>query len=701
VLVNGSGWLDSHRSEVEAAGMTREAVAVESRIEQVTVYARGARVRRAARVHAPSGGIVRVVGLPLALIDDSVRVEVDGAAVVTAVRAGVDVAAGEPAAESSEEVRAANRNVLLAEGEVERLARALEQLAGAPLIAEAPPNDPPAEWEAVVAARRELLALRTERERDLRDRHAAARRELAEARRAYEVAVERDARAGSAHAAKLHELRKHVELELASSSSTDVVVHVEYQVAAARWAPSYVARLDGARASWELRAVVAQHSGEDWDGVALRLSTAEPDRFAELPELPPQKIGRRQPEPARRGFRPPPVGADALYLDYARAFPAPAAPPIFTAASARAESAFQGRAPAAMPTDELVHEVWDDASSLHHDAEAAELDDVTATAVHAKTTTPLPGAGPMAAPPASPAPRRERSRAPKRAAHEPSEPPPRLDYGNLRMAPPSAHERGRLVPVSRDDPDERAANVATGESSLLQLLLPPGYFAEWSHAYDYAFDADGTVDVHADAKWHSIAVTARSGTVELRHVTVPREQADVFRIATLVNPFDGPLLPGPIDVYDRGQFLITSSVASTPPAASVELGLGVDRSVKVARNVEFREEAAGMLRGTLRLVHAITIELENLSARQVDVEVRERVPVVRDGDDDVEVMLGKTEPPWERFTPDPAAPRELQLRGGYRWRMAVAAGDKQLLRAGYEVKIAGKLEVVGGNRREP
>ena len=77
------------------------------------------------------------------------------------------------------------------------------------------------------------------------------------------------------------------------------------------------------------------------------------------------------------------------------------------------------------------------------------------------------------------------------------------------------------------------------------------------------------------------------------------------------------------------------------------------------------------------------------------------MPVTREGDDDIEVNLGKVDPQWERWTPDPEAPRAARLRGGYRWKVALAAKAKQLLRAGYEVKIAGKLELVGGNRREP
>jgi uncharacterized protein (TIGR02231 family) len=278
---------------------------------------------------------------------------------------------------------------------------------------------------------------------------------------------------------------------------------------------------------------------------------------------------------------------------------------------------------------------------------------------------------------------------------------PRLDYGNLVMAPASSPVRGTLGAAPQDrHASAIASELSTVLARLTTLALPPGCLADWTHTYDYAFVTDGTVDIAGDGGWHSIAVTTKPGTAKLTHVAVPREQPDVFRVAELVNPFPGPLLPGPIDIYDRGRFLITSELDYTPPGAPVEVGLGVDPTVKIARNTEYREETAGMLRGALRLHHAITIEIENLSARPIELEIRDRIPVTREGDDEVEVIIGKIEPAWERWTPDPGAPRDLRLRGGYRWKVAIPASTKRTLRAAYEVKMSGKLELIGGNRRE-
>ena len=710
-------------------------VVIASVLEAVTVYARGARVTRTALAPAPLPARVRLAALPISLIDGTVRVEVVGPAVATSVHVSIDAPATRPDAAASEEpddLRAMRRHRSLVEAERERLEAALEQLTSAPLVAADPSDGPPAAWDAVVSARIALTSVRAARELALRERLAAVRADAESATLALELLATRESRASSARGAKHHELYKAIDIELAFAAGRgDVQLRVEYQVRAARWAPSYVARLDEAGARVELRAVVAQRTGEDWLGVALVLSTAEPAQLAELPELAPQRIGRRQEPPARRGFRAAPSGADALYADYDRTRTRPLAAPAPAPVPMPMQQPMAHRTP-------LADQRWDDGSSH---AKARFVTPPTGVSMpQMMQYSPSPAS---AAAPVRPMASRGHAAAPKGAVigsygggsdDEPDTlemklslsgavggapgaasttpttpttpaapaPVPRLDYANLRMPPATAADRGRLGPAPGHllvAAGEIAARLETHE--ITALALPAGCADAWAHTYDYAFAADGRIDVASDAAWHSLAITAQPATVTLRHVAVPREQPDVFRVAQIANPFAGPLLAGPIDVYDRGRFLVTSELEATPPGGQVEIGLGVDAQVKIARNSEFREEAAGMLRGALRLVHAIAIDVENLSPRAIDLEVRERMPVAREGDDAIEVAPTRVEPAWERWTPDPGAPAEARLRGGYRWRVAVpASGGKVTLRAGYEVKIASKLELVGGNRRE-
>lgn len=77
-------------------------------------------------------------------------------------------------------------------------------------------------------------------------------------------------------------------VEIASDAAVNGILLVSYRVWQAGWEPIYDLRLDqGAepRLTIERHARVQQMTGEDWDGVALTLSTARPSERMDAPEL--------------------------------------------------------------------------------------------------------------------------------------------------------------------------------------------------------------------------------------------------------------------------------------------------------------------------------------------------------------------------------------------------------------------------------
>ena len=77
----------------------------------------------------------------------------------------------------------------------------------------------------------------------------------------------------------------------------------------------------------------------------------------------------------------------------------------------------------------------------------------------------------------------------------------------------------------------------------------------------------------------------------------------------------------------------------------------------------------------------------------------EPVPIPAPDTDEVEVAIDEVVPGWEPWRPEPA-PGHAALRGGHRWRLTLAPGERRSLRVAYAIKIASKHELVGGNRRE-
>ena len=292
-----------------------------SRIDSVTVYRQGALVCRTAIVLAaqPVPPQIKLVNLPLSLDDGSVRVRVEGEGsdlpVASDVRVALDLAVTEHDLPPPDD-----EALKLARRAVAEIAERLAQLRGQRRrcerlqVFERPANkrgQPP--LASPVRARLALLEFRAKAIAGLDQRIHDA---LAQERRAVQVKEDLEHRqraASKARQAKPHELRKAALIALRGhvTPTAPVRIVVEYMVPGARWAPSYAISLskDMTQASVSVRAVVAQSTGEDWHAAKLTLSTADIQRWTELPELQVLRIGRRQPPVQRRGWRAPPAGA--------------------------------------------------------------------------------------------------------------------------------------------------------------------------------------------------------------------------------------------------------------------------------------------------------------------------------------------------------------------------------------------------------
>jgi len=718
---------------------------IASRIDAVTVYRRGAVVTRTAALPAGAEARVRIGPLPLDLDDGSVRVGTEGALRATDVR--VTLFAPEPdetlPPARPEDLEAARQRVERLDdriGTVDRERARIERL-GVVSRPQAQAGEPPPASPA--EARIALISLRDAR---LREADARRRELLAERREAQQALAdlsERERRASSMRRTEPGELRKAVEVTLHGDPAEGDALSLEYRVDAARWAPSYALRLDGPmrEGDLEVRAVVAQKTGEDWDGAELTLSTATLQGWAEIPELPSLRIGRQQPRAPKSGWRPAPVGTDALFDDFDRerdqldatvavaaarepqpvpkgGRAAPPAPPVPTAPSPMTMSGAMPAQAMPMPSAPPPQAKRKRAPARPAAPAEKELDELAALDVPMAAPASRSGGigaafGAMGAALASEGGGGTPPRSEVLAMEEPSPGAldrAMLDYGRLRMPGPLAPARGRLVLRSRralyvEQLEEIAlevnltaalAQVSARAEAVHDASLPPGFAPPAPSGFDYAYRAAGRLDVPSDGVFHGVTLRRERGEARPRFVVVPRESRDAFRYVELDNPLDAPLLEGPIDVFVGGDFLLTSTVDEVPRGGVLRLGLGVEQRLKVSRNSRFSEKTAGLMGGRLDLLHSIEIELENLLGRDTPVEVRERVPVTRDEDRDVTVEEGEVVPRWTEWEPEDLP----TLKGGRRWEVVVAAGQKQTLRASYAIRIASKHELIGGNRRE-
>ncbi|HEX9051536.1 MAG TPA: mucoidy inhibitor MuiA family protein [Anaeromyxobacter sp.] len=282
-------------------------LAAASRIDAVTVYQSSARVTRAARVEVqPGPARVLLAGLPDGLDDDSIRVEGRGSAKARVFGVTVERVTGAEVARA--EARAA-------EERLERLEdddRGLEDRAKA---AQARLEFVKSLRSTYSEERAKNLAVRGVSAKEWTDLAAfVAAESTAAAQEIRKVEVARRElakRVAQARAelenvqAKRGQTTKTVAVEVDSDRPGGLELAVSYVVHAAGWQPIWDARLVPESSTMELSflGTVWQRSGEDWRGVTLSVSTAQPARGLFVPELQPvwlQRFEPPRPVPRRR-----------------------------------------------------------------------------------------------------------------------------------------------------------------------------------------------------------------------------------------------------------------------------------------------------------------------------------------------------------------------------------------------------------------
>jgi len=313
-------------------------IVVPSVLDAVTVHADGALCTRVATVAAENGRLplqVRVNGLPLGLSTGSLRASIlqgpTGLA-VRDIRPAFD-AQLPPEPDVPAEQRALEEALEALAKVTLELQRVNQEIAGMkllpsfpkPKLGEAPREASPTAILTLASFVDEELAALHSRKLDLerRQRDAEAEVEL-RSRRLREGSTSVRGQRAVLYRAAL------ITLSDAGTVQGEARLSLEYAVRGARWVPGYELRmprtLDGG--TLRMRASVLQRTGEDWQNVKLALSTAELHRRADVPELKALRIGRRQPPPARSGWREPPPGLDELFAGYdAAGGPPPSAQP--------------------------------------------------------------------------------------------------------------------------------------------------------------------------------------------------------------------------------------------------------------------------------------------------------------------------------------------------------------------------------------
>ena len=282
----------------QAQAATRT-LSADSKIVSVTVFADRAQVTRSATVSLePGSNLVTFEGLPLLVVEDSLRVEGKGGgrariAGITVKSVFLDRIPAKRVNELVEEIAALNRKLESIEARRSALAsqrafidsirvgwgeRISKELGGAKPSSADLGEAVKFVGEGIDKVEEQLYDTEAAK-KPLSDRIAALKKELEQ---------------NSGNGKK--ELRS-VTVAIEAERGMQFALDLSYLVSQASWEPSYDVRLaaDGKEAELVYRAQVRQQTGEDWSKVKLALSSATPEIGGAPPELTPWRISFYEP----------------------------------------------------------------------------------------------------------------------------------------------------------------------------------------------------------------------------------------------------------------------------------------------------------------------------------------------------------------------------------------------------------------------
>ncbi|TSC19395.1 DUF4139 domain-containing protein, partial [Corallococcus sp. Z5C101001] len=219
--------------------------------------------------------------------------------------------------------------------------------------------------------------------------------------------------------------------------------------------------------------------------------------------------------------------------------------------------------------------------------------------------------------------------------------------------------------------------------SFVGLAPPPGWKrpvmasnlpASLAGGYDLAYTAPRVETVPSGQGERTIPLLVESWPVEVQRRVFPALAPEAYLVAELKSPSRGVLPGGEAALFVGADPVGTTKLKLIVPGEPFTLPLGVDPSVRTARNVRVVQSKEGFISKDEVNTYEVTLEVPNPYTFPLKTHVVDQRPLSRDSE--VEVKLVRTEP----------AAKEDDKTGELSWDVVVPPSGKSTLVFTYTVR---------------
>ena len=226
------------------------------------------------------------------------------------------------------------------------------------------------------------------------------------------------------------------------------------------------------------------------------------------------------------------------------------------------------------------------------------------------------------------------------------------------------------------------------ESMELKQLSDTGDLIEQTKVVQsgtsYTFEIPQKQTISAGTRKFRALIVKETIESDLAYTAVPKISKMVFLKAKLKNTSDFQLLPGQSGIYVDGSFVGRNWMKNTSPGQTLELGLGVDDSIRVERKLIKKEGGGeGFFGQNEKVGFIFEIKLENFKKQPVKLTLKDQLPLPYH--EDIKVHINRIEPPAN----------ETDKQNFLTWNLTLAPGEKKTVMLDFQVEYP-KEKVVSG-----
>lgn len=200
------------------------------------------------------------------------------------------------------------------------------------------------------------------------------------------------------------------------------------------------------------------------------------------------------------------------------------------------------------------------------------------------------------------------------------------------------------------------------------------YLSTFSKLQDYTAESTTLNTIPSDGSEHEATLGTQSIPAKFSYYAAPKITPNVYMLAEVPNWRDYELLKGKLRVFLDNTYVGDSYWTPLEIQDTLHFSLGVEKNIGVERTLKATKEKKNLLRTAKKVTRNWQITVKNNKETAVDVVVEDQIPVATN--DDAKVTLLES-----------SNAKVDEKEGRLKWTLHLAPGEKKELNINYEVKV--------------